>query len=197
MTASHEPVPPCGFTHEQHLAAWRSWRDDCQACGFAMRDPEQCASGHSDDGVQTCGACGFERDQAAPQPTADRDFPGVWTAVAFNALSRSLDGHFVPLSTRLAMTRAVLIALDARGALRDGPRRAACCVGYGKQIATVLRSVDTDGAVNLVALELEQVGEHITNGELVARIVRSLADRIEMLPHTMHNRRHPRGDQRC
>jgi len=48
----------CTLTHAEHARAWKTWRDDCDACGFAMRDPEQCALGHPDDGVTACGACG-------------------------------------------------------------------------------------------------------------------------------------------
>lgn len=47
-----------------HMAAWRSWRDDCIdpviGCGFAVQDVDQCDRGHPDDGVTYCGACGHE-----------------------------------------------------------------------------------------------------------------------------------------
>jgi ribosomal protein L37E len=52
------PTQGCGKTHAEHAAAWRSWRDDCDSCGYAQQDPEQCAAGHPDDGVDVCGACG-------------------------------------------------------------------------------------------------------------------------------------------
>lgn len=53
----------CRLTHAEHMATWRSWRDDCNGdsgCGFAMRDVDQCDRGHPDDGVTWCGACGHE-----------------------------------------------------------------------------------------------------------------------------------------
>ena len=50
----------CTMTHDEHLASWKSWRDDCADCGFGMQDPDQCDRGHPDDGVTFCGACGHD-----------------------------------------------------------------------------------------------------------------------------------------
>lgn len=50
----------CGKTHAEHLATWKSWRDDCAGCGFGMQDVDQCDRGHPDDGVTWCGACGWD-----------------------------------------------------------------------------------------------------------------------------------------
>lgn len=50
----------CTMTHAEHLATWKSWRDDCQGCGFGMQDLDQCERGHPDDGVEWCGACGWD-----------------------------------------------------------------------------------------------------------------------------------------
>ncbi len=56
------PVRVCTLTHAEHLATWKSWRDDCEACGFGMRDVDQCDRGHPDDGVTWCGACGHDAE---------------------------------------------------------------------------------------------------------------------------------------
>lgn len=50
--------PACGMTHAEHAEVWRSFRDDCEHCGFAMADVNQCMKGHPDDGVSECGLCG-------------------------------------------------------------------------------------------------------------------------------------------
>lgn len=51
----------CTLTHDQHFAAWKSWRDDCDDCGFGIQDVDQCDRGHPDDGVTFCGACGHDK----------------------------------------------------------------------------------------------------------------------------------------
>ena len=51
-------VPPCGYTHADHLNTWKSWKDDCDVCGFGIMDVDQCWRGHPDDGVTACGGCG-------------------------------------------------------------------------------------------------------------------------------------------
>ena len=58
----------CGKTHDQHLAEWRSWCDDCNVCGFGMQDVDQCDRGHPDDGVTWCGACGYDALYNALRP---------------------------------------------------------------------------------------------------------------------------------
>lgn len=50
----------CTKTHAEHLATWKSWRDDCAGCGCGMQDPDQCERGHPNDGVAYCGACGWD-----------------------------------------------------------------------------------------------------------------------------------------
>jgi hypothetical protein len=51
----------CDKTHAEHLATWKTWRDDCDACGFGMQDLDQCDRGHPDDGATFCGACGHDK----------------------------------------------------------------------------------------------------------------------------------------
>ncbi|WP_174526449.1 hypothetical protein [Micromonospora maritima] len=58
---SVEVESPCGYTHADHLAEWKSWKDDCvgeNGCGFGIIDVDQCWRGHPDDGVTACGGCG-------------------------------------------------------------------------------------------------------------------------------------------
>lgn len=53
----------CTLTCADHMATWKSWRDDCtgeDGCGFGMQDVDQCDRGHPDDGVTFCGACGWD-----------------------------------------------------------------------------------------------------------------------------------------
>ena len=52
----------CTLTHAQHLATWKSWRDDCAVCGFGMQDPDQCDRGHPDDRVTFCGVCSYDAE---------------------------------------------------------------------------------------------------------------------------------------
>lgn len=63
--------PECGLTHAEHAAVWRTWRDDCNACGYAQQDVEQCATGHPDDGVTWCGACGHTTPPPVPAVLAE------------------------------------------------------------------------------------------------------------------------------
>jgi len=53
-------IKTCGKTHAEHARTWRTFRDDCDVHEFYRQDVEQCALGHPDDGVTTCGACGHD-----------------------------------------------------------------------------------------------------------------------------------------
>jgi hypothetical protein len=56
-------LEPCTKTHDEHAATWKTWRDDCEVCGYSEQDVQQCAAGHPDDGVTSCGACGYGRNK--------------------------------------------------------------------------------------------------------------------------------------
>lgn len=77
-------INKCGKSHDQHLAEWQSWRDDCDVCGFGMQDLDQCERLHPDDGVTWCGACGFDAD-------AEGLRPGELTVIAAAARAAGVD----------------------------------------------------------------------------------------------------------
>ncbi len=56
---------------------------------------------------------------------------------------------------------------------------------WGRRIAAVLRLTDIEAVIVMVAAQMRQSGDQITNGGLVERIVHGLADRIELLPHAL------------
>lgn len=56
---------------------------------------------------------------------------------------------------------------------------------WGRRVAESLRQIDVEGAITMIADQIRRSGQQITNGELVVRIVHSLADRIELLPHAL------------
>ncbi len=70
----------CTLTHTDHAAAWRSWRDDCDNCGYYAIDTDQCDRGHPDDGVDACGACRYAAPGTAEARAWRRTFTGCPTA---------------------------------------------------------------------------------------------------------------------
>lgn len=58
-------------------------------------------------------------------------------------------------------------------------------IEWSRKIAKVLRSMDVQEAVELVTQEIQRSGMPTTNGELMVRVLHDLADRIELLPHSM------------
>ncbi len=141
--------PDCGMTHAEHIAAWRTWRDDCSACGFALRDLDQCRRGHPDDGVTSCGNCGHEADPAvtgALSPPADVPLTDLEYTVGIDLVTNAVRILRVAPVARLLATLSPIEALApvleptafARGGARnlDHQRRLL------KAVAEVLRVAD-------------------------------------------------------
>lgn len=84
LARAQEIEAGCTMTHGEHLATWKSWRDDCAGCGFGMQDVDQCDRGHPDDGVTFCGACGWDT-------VYNQLKPGELTAICVKALTAGSD----------------------------------------------------------------------------------------------------------